>query len=436
MSRITDAKEVILTSDSTGESWVAGVWDPRNGSLLSTFRNRSVLGHRTLHLLSDSYVLAANATKPYLHVWPLNNPSPLPNVRLTTPGKVNALTCTPNGSYIITAVSEKLYIWQTCSGTLLNTLNRHYQTITCLNTTKDGSLFASAGEDGLLFVWSLYSVLNEKPCSPLHSFSDNSLPIKDLCFGHGDARARLYTVSLDRKANIYELGSGALLVSLICDVPLTAVAVNISDSQLFIGCTTGDILYRNLHEPLREIEQNLWVQNGEEQKNVLRAHKSSVTALSVSVDCRTLVSGSTDAAVHVWDIASRQVLRTMEHKGPVTAAFFARGYENFYTSTFKPGLEINNFETILDNVDKQNSLENVIQIISRGRNPAEILDFESYVEDSTDSQGSEKIRKEMENMKQEIKRLKAINANLFKYSVTHIFDNIGKCAESPHKNQV
>lgn len=415
MSRITVAKEVILTSDSSEESRVAAVWDPRNGSLLSTFRNPSALGHRTLQLLSDSYLLGANVTKPYIHIWQLNNPSPLPNIRLTTPGKVNAVTCTPNGSYIIIAVSEKLYIWQTCNGALLNILNRHYQTVTCLSTTKDGSLFASASEDGLLFVWSLYKVLNDKSCSPLHTFSNHNLPIRDLCFGHGDACARLYTVSLDRTANIYELGSGALLLSLICDAPLTAVAVNVCDSQLFIGCTTGDILYRNLHEPPREVKENMW-EKGEEQKNVLRAHKSNVTALSVSVDCRTLVSGSTDAAVHVWDIASQQVLRTMEHKGPITAAFFARGYENFFTSTFKSCLEIKSFEKVLDNVVK----EEVIEVISRGRNPAEILDFESYIEDSTDSQGSEKIRKEMENMKEEIKKLKTANAAMYEYNVRHI----------------
>lgn len=431
MSRITDAKEVILTSDSTGESWVAAVWDPRNGSLLSTFRNKSALAPRSLQLLSDSYVLGANVTKHRLHVWPLNNPSPLPNVRLTTPGKVNALTCTPNGSYIITAVSEKLFIWQTCNGKLLSKLERHYQTVTCLSMTKDGSLFASAGEDGLLFVWSLYSALNKKDCSPLHSFSNHSLPIRDLCFGHGDARTRLYTVSLDRTANIYELGSGALLVTLICDVPLTAVAVNICESQLFVGCTTGDILYYNLHEPPRGTEQHVKIKD-EEQKNVFRAHKSNVNALSVSVDCRTLVSGSTDAAVHIWDIASRQVLKTLKHKGPITAAFFARGYENLYTSVFKPCLEIGNFEIITDENTVKESVEketveeivkeNVIGIISRGRNSAEILDFKSYIENSTDSQESKKILQKLKDMKEEIIKLKKANATMYEYSVRHILN--------------
>ncbi|KYQ60490.1 WD repeat-containing protein 18 [Trachymyrmex zeteki] len=397
MNRVTDAKEVILTSDATGESWSAAVWDPRNGSLLSVYKNATALGHRSLQLLSDSYVLGADATRPRIHIWPLNSPSPLPNIRLNTPGKVNALTCTPNGSYIIASVGEKLFIWQTCNGRLLVNLTRHYQTVSCLATTKDGSLFASAGEDGLVFVWSLYSALNDARCSPVHAFSNHSLPVRDLHFGHGDARARLYTISLDRTANIYELGSGALLVSLVFDAPLTAVTVNVRESELFVGCTTGEIFQCNLHEPPRGVEHHVTVSSCEESA-VFQAHKSNVTALSVSVDCRTLLSGSTDGAVHVWDIASRQVLRTLKHKGPVTAAFFAKGFDNFRASVLKPRLQ--------------------------GRNSAEILNFESYVEGSNDFRGSNQMSKKLDDLQKEINKLKKINAAIYQYGVTHILKKI------------
>ncbi|XP_018047625.1 PREDICTED: WD repeat-containing protein 18 [Atta colombica] len=419
MNRVTDAKEVILTSDTTGESWSAAVWDPRNGSLLSVYKNATALGHRSLQLLSDSYVLGADATRPRIHIWPLNSPSPLPNIRLNTPGKVNALTCTPNGSYLIASVGEKLFIWQTCNGRLLVNLTRHYQTVSCLATTKDGSLFASAGEDGLVFVWSLYSALNDARCSPVHAFSNHSLPVRDLHFGHGDARARLYTISLDRTANIYELGSGALLVSLVFDAPLTAITVNVRESKLFVGCTTGEIFQCNLHEPPRGIEHHLTVSSCEESA-VFQAHKSNVTALSVSMDCRTLLSGSTDGAVHVWDIVSRQVLRTLKHKGPVTAAFFAKGFDNFRTSVLKPRLQVQSLQRTSDDGGR----ENVVEVVSRGRNSAEILNFESYIEGSSDSRGSDQMSKKLDDLQKEINKLKKINAAIYQYGVTHILKKI------------
>ncbi|GAB1862938.1 WD repeat-containing protein 18 [Camponotus japonicus] len=417
MSRITDAKEVILTSDSTGESWSAAVWDPRNGSMLSVFKNASALGHRTLQLLSDSYVLGANATKARLHIWPLNSPLPLPNIRLNTSGKVNALTCTPNGSYIIASVDEQLFIWQTCTGRLLANLTRHYQPVCCLAITKDGSLFASAGEDGLVFVWSLYKAINNKQdCSPVHTFSNHNMPVKDMHFGFGGARSRLYTASLDQRANIYELGSGALLVSLIFEMPLTAIIVNSRESELFVGCTTGDIFQCNLHEPPREIEQHV---AKDDEKIMFRAHTSHVTALSISVDCRTLLSGSTDGAVHIWDIVSRQVLKTIEHKGPVTAAFFAKGFENFRASTLEPRLEVRNLQRTSE-ADGEPESEDIVEVISRGRNPAEILDFQSYVGNTVNTVDSSEQGELIKQLREEIKMLKKTNASLFKYSATHI----------------
>ncbi|KAG5318639.1 WDR18 protein, partial [Pseudoatta argentina] len=419
MNRVTDAKEVILTSDTTGENWSAAVWDPRNGSLLSVYKNATALGHRSLQLLSDSYVLGADATRPRIHIWPLNSQLPLPNIRLNTPGKVNALTCTPNGSYLIASVGEKLFIWQTCNGRLLVNLTRHYQTVSCLATTKDGSLFASAGEDGLVFVWSLYNALNDARCSPVHAFSNHSLPVRDLHFGHGDARARLYTISLDRTANIYELGSGALLVSLVFDAPLTAVTVNVRESQLFVGCITGEIFQCNLHEPPRGVEHHVTVSSCEESA-MFQAHKSNVTALSVSVDCRTLLSGSTDGAVHVWDIASRQVLRTLKHKGPVTAAFFAKGFDNFRASVLKPRLQVQNLQRTSDDGGR----ESVVEVISRGRNSAEILNLESYIEGSNDSRGSDQMSKKLDDLQKEINKLKKINAAIYQYGVTHILKKI------------
>jgi pre-rRNA-processing protein IPI3 len=413
MSQIT--KEVILTSDINGENYSAAVWDPENGSQLFAYKNAGALEYRTLQLLSDSYLLGASVAKSRIHIWPLNSPVPLNNIRLNTPGKVHALTCTPNGSYLIAAIEEKLIVWQTCNGRILANLSKHYQTITCVSTTKDGSVFASGGQDGLVFVWSLFLVLNNKNCSPIHKFSHHNLPIQGLCFGHGGACTRLYTISLDGKANIYEVSSGDLLLSLIYNVPLTAIAVNICDSELFVGCINGNILQCNLHNPPRGIEQHV---NTDEESMVFKAHKSNVTALSISVNCRILVSGSTDKAVHVWDIASKQVLRTMEHKGPVTAAFFAMRYENFRASVLNPRLVVCSLQNE-EIADK----DTVIRVISRGRNLEELIDFKSYVDSNSDPDEQEDV-KELENIQEELEKLKSINAKLYQYSVMHILDKI------------
>lgn len=427
MQGTTDTRhEVILTSDSSEQSGShAMVWDPVSCSLTQTFSSKGTLGQRTLQLLSDSYLLAADSIKPYMYVWQLNNPSPLNNIKLTTPGKVSALTSTPNGSYLIAAVRNTLYIWQTCSGRLLATLaNYHLQTISCLATTKDGSLFASAGHDGLVFVWSLYNALNDERLFPSHKFADHHMPVGDVHFGHGGTYARLYTVSLDRTVNIYELGSGNRLLSIVFDVPLTVMTVNIRDSQLFVGCVTGDILQCDLHAPPRGLEQHVTTSSNDNAENIVmfRAHKEQITALSVSLDCRTLLSGSTDKEIHIWDIVSRQVLKTIKRTGPVTAAFFAPNFKNFQVPTLRPRLKLNSLQQIADD----NSSRDVVEVISRGRDSKEILDFDSFVQgDVGKPQESEKTTDEkLSAMQTEIERLKKINRDMYRYSIANTIGNV------------
>ncbi|XP_076249777.1 WD repeat-containing protein 18 [Calliopsis andreniformis] len=422
MSRISDTKEVILTSDSTGEHWSAAAWDPRTGSILSTYKNAGALAPKTLQFLSDSYIIGADLTKSRIHVWSLNNPNPVPNLRLTTPGKVTALSCTPNGAYIVAAISEKLFCWQVCNGRLLGNLSQHYQTVTCLSFSKDGSIFASGAEDGLVFVWSLYRVLNDERCSPLHCFSHHTLPVKDLQFGHAGARGRLCSVALDRTCNIYEPASGLLLLTLVFDVPLTSVCMNARDSDLFVGCTNGNIYRFNLHEPPRGIEHHVQVRKDgtAESVAVFQGHKSTIVSMSISIDCRYLLSGSISGEVHVWDIASRQVLRTIDHKGPITAAFFGKYYENFRVNDLKPRLQVSSLQRISDDTDGK---ESTIEMIMRDRNPMDVLNFDDYAEHGGDSQVSESLSSsKLLEMRQEIERLKKINAAIYQYSVKRILD--------------
>ena len=50
----------------------------------------------------------------------------------------------------------------------------------------------------------------------------------------------------------------------------------------------------------------------------LSGHTKAVTCLATTMDGTTVVSGSEDATVRVWSVASRQCLRTLPHKGSVT----------------------------------------------------------------------------------------------------------------------
>lgn len=421
MSRIKDSREVILTSDTTAEHFSAAVWDPSTGSMLSSYKGAGSLSPGSLQLLSDSYLIAADAMKPRIHVWALNNPQPAANLRLTTPGKVTALLCTPNGSYIIAAVAEKLFIWQSCNGRLLVSLNQHYQAVGCLSCSGDGSVFASGAEDGLIFIWSLYKVVNDERGTPMHGLSQHSMPVRDLCFGRG-ARGRLYSVSIDRTCNIYDPSSGTLLLTLVLDVPLNCVQPNGKDTDLFVGCTDGRIYQFNLHEPPRATEHHVQVrtdEGGEGERVVFKGHKSGIVSLSISIDCRYLLSAGVDGKAHVWDIPSRQILRTIDHSSPIGSAFFAKRYENFRVVELRPRVKLTNLQRISDEPGK----ESFIHVITKDRNPLDILDFQSFVQSSHgELLLGDVVSRKLAESRKEIDRLRRINTEIYQYSINCILN--------------
>ena len=50
----------------------------------------------------------------------------------------------------------------------------------------------------------------------------------------------------------------------------------------------------------------------------LFAFRKQVTCLALSIDGTLLVSGSHDCDVRMWDVPSRQCVRTMKHKAAIT----------------------------------------------------------------------------------------------------------------------
>lgn len=54
--------------------------------------------------------------------------------------------------------------------------------------------------------------------------------------------------------------------------------------------------------------------------------------LSVSMDGNTLLSGSDDCTVRLWDVQSLNCIRVLLHKGPVTNAFIVLAPRDIFTA--------------------------------------------------------------------------------------------------------
>lgn len=388
--------------------------------------------------INNEFIVTADNTKPLLHIWPVNSQEQVSGLRFVVPGKVTALAVSPDGVYCVAAVSEIIYVWKISSGDMLAMLSRHYQTVSSLVFTDDGSHFISAGHDGMMLVWKLSSILTASRHSnqetvPLYSFSDHTLPITDVFIGKGGMRALAASVSLDRTCRIYDLASGTLLLNLVFPEALTSITIDNLDTKVYVGTFDGNIFEFSLQTPPRTKEYHL---NHETitSKQQFTGHKGTVTALSISLDGETLLSGGNDETVHFWHIPSKQIIRSLPHKGSITNARFVVAPKAMFDQETKLTLIANNFKRMIDNqaLNAKNFVVDVMVThpIDSGFDDQMHGEFSGSTDSTVPSKSREIIHgnagaelSDIEQLRAEVKRLKKINKDLFEHSMKSLLLN-------------
>ncbi|XP_037812745.1 WD repeat-containing protein 18 [Lucilia sericata] len=422
--------EVLFVSDTNDHQLSCSVWDYRTGTNLMNYKGGGGgAAMHSLNLLRSEYVVAANLTKPLLHVWPINNQEQMTAIRFVVPGAVTALALSPDGCYIVAGIQETIYIWQLSTGRMMASLGKHYQTVTCLKFTDDGSHFVSAGKDGAVLVWNLTQVLCRNidgSSEPTYTFNDHGLPVTDVHIGAGGIRSYMFTVSLDRSCKIYDLNSGTMLLSVVFAEGLQSVITNAMETLVFVGTNTGNIFQFYINDIPRVKEYHV-----EEQPKSFLGHTkgSCVNCLALSLDGQTLVSGASDNQVLVWNIPSRQLVKTMQFKGPITnLKIRLTNPVVFHPEHKQPQVFCSNLKRMLDPIEQDE--EQAIEVMVSNSYEDEYesdeykyanrhLDYSSScsnmlpaVTNNTAAENSE----ELEALRQEVQKLRRVNKRLFEVS--------------------
>ncbi|KAJ8040130.1 WD repeat-containing protein 18 [Holothuria leucospilota] len=334
--------EVVISSDSTGQMWNCCIWDPRSDCTVINYKGSSS-NPRSLNLLSGQYILSADSQKPLLNMWEVQRKEQH-HSRMVCPGHVSSLAVTPDSTYCFAGIEEKINVWQVSSGRLLAVLSRHFQKVTNLCCTDDGGYILSGGEDNLIMVWDLASILSRDTShrqEPIHIWSQHSMPVTDLHCGKGGISSRAVSSSQDQTCKLWDIPSGQMLCSFVFDTPILSVTMDAAEQRLFSGGLDGIIYAVNLFE---KVSGQSKLVTSEENGLNFKGHSKAVTCLSVSLDGSMLLSGSEDNTARVWHITSRQCVRTMAHKGAVTNARFIMMPPCLQTQTGRPTLPIRQFQ--------------------------------------------------------------------------------------------
>ncbi|GLH02792.1 Protein will die slowly [Gryllus bimaculatus] len=419
-----DRREVIVTSDTSGVLWTVCMWDSQTGTALMNYKGGGTTNMHCLSFVGNDYLLCAEKLKPLIHVWPLNSQEVSKSIeRIVTPGCVSALCVSPTNEYCVIAISENIYIWDLLRGQLLHVTTRHFRAISCVKFTDDGSHFISGGQDGMVIVWplaylvscnasELLPLMEAGQPEPRYTFSDHSLPVTDLYVGHGGCQALIASVSGDHTCKIYSISDGILLLSVVFNCALSAVTMSVNELEVFVGTVSGEIYSFDMQRMPRTQDYHV---TKEEMSKKYIGHTKSVTSLSTSLDGFRLVSGSADEKVIIWDIKSKQCMKILQHKGPVSNALFALHANQISSSNFKPSTVIRSFKKGTEGTEciryirKDGFMEKEIQPTSIIKNMSEMVQADqSHFQDELEI---------------DIIQLKEINNKLYKFAVNKLLTN-------------
>ncbi|XP_049911165.1 WD repeat-containing protein 18 [Epinephelus moara] len=221
---------------------------------------------------------------------------------------------------------------------------------------------------------------------------------------------------------VWELSSGELLLSVLFDVEIMSVTFDPCEYFLFCGGSDGNIFQVSLCS--QSLSQDKAFQSDSEGNQVFKGHRNLVTCLSVSMDGTLLLSGSHDETVRLWDIQSKQSIRCLAHKGPVTNAVIMAAPANMFLPDSRPAVPLPRFSRHLHASEGGESGEVCVRL---GRYTQE--EEETYLQKAdrlnslmnavTDKSvfgDGENTKVRVAELEEEVQTLKKVNKDLYDFS--------------------
>uniref|UniRef100_A0A182WD28 WD repeat-containing protein 18 n=1 Tax=Anopheles minimus TaxID=112268 RepID=A0A182WD28_9DIPT len=409
---MTDCIEIALTSDTSAQHWSCCAWDVRTGTQLMTYRNGGPPGPNTLNIINNQVIVAGHLTKPLLTAWPINRQEPS-KVKYMLPAIPGAVAVGPDGNFCIVAHGHSFNVYNLKTGDNMASVSQHYGKINVLRFTDDGSHFISAGQDCRIIVWNLSRTVQQKDNGRmLYELADFTLPVSDVVVGKGGMKATLAAISLDRSCKLYDLANGKLFLNIVFPVALSVLTMNALETELYVGDKMGSIYACNLQSVPRSKEIHL--QQGLLTQNIFMRHEKAITCLSVSMDCETLLSGSEDGTVIVWHVKTRQKLKVLPHKASITNAFFLVMPRAMFNQSLELPVPFPPFHKVV--ITRQERERISIEMPASKRPLRERLELMGMPAAVYDNDNAGKIQE----LEQEIEKLKAINQQLYQQSIQDI----------------
>lgn len=253
--------------------------------------------------------------------------------------EISGVTFSPNGELLVSCSADgTVRVWDTNLVTAHKSLQRHSYEVAATRISPDGRLLGSGSTDYKLQLWDIAtgmplqvlddysgksSTLIFSPDSSLMAFrpkSDSAIirlwntVTGELCRTLGDHSSavdrvvfspdcqRLASIDEEWTITLWDITSGERLYSLDGDGSWVCIAFSRNGTKL--ASSSGNLV-------------RVWDTKTGRLQQELKGHKSKITAMAFTADERFIVSGSIDAKVRIWDLATDTLSQTLQDCGAI-----------------------------------------------------------------------------------------------------------------------
>lgn len=117
--------------------------------------------------------------------------------------------------------------------------------------------------------------------------------------------------------------------------------------------------------------------------------------------------------VLIWHIPSKQLIRTLPHKGAITNAKFIVAPKSMFDQEVKLNLIVNHFQRMVDADDSENHVVEILVTENNG--------FDDDVRIAENGSSFDN-NQELEKLRSEVHNLKRINKEIFEFTVKNCLE--------------
>lgn len=346
---------IIVSSNKESGGGIAVLDVHRAGSAVCTNFKNSISDSHCLCVVGGSssysglgsgnsdYIIASQSKKPVLNVYQWGKPQPHQQCHIQE--ITTSVACDATGTYLLGGTKKGwIYCWELGTGQLLTSWQAHFKSITKIVFTPCSHFAISCSEDGMARAWELSTVVAHDASvlstdqsktkraavmAPYRSWSPHTLPVKDMATLGGLHTVRLLTVSLDRTVVLHDMHANKQILRVAFPQPLESLGVSRTGDVAFLGSSGGEVYIFDISAAAaamtsahaagidgqhgRGVTGGSAISSGSSSSyQTLEGHARAVTAIACSIDSTTLITGSEDGSVRVWDSWTRQCLREMK----------------------------------------------------------------------------------------------------------------------------